>query len=117
MSRVFNCLLMIGSVLLSAQLEAKTINLGPNETKMLANNAPFTLNATCSVHGDRPIKSKIKIVVLKNKGTINGRNLKSGQGTSVTVKNDSSISVSADSGTQINLINLGSERLEAVCVL
>ena len=117
MSKIFNCLLLIGFVFLSTQLEAKTIKLGPNESKMLANNAPFTLNATCSVHGIHPIKSKIRIVVLKNKGTINGRNLSSGQGTSVAVKNDSNISVSADSGTQINLINLSSEQLEAVCVL
>lgn len=117
MSKIFNCLLIMGFVLFTAQLEAKTIKLGPNETKMLANNAPFTLNATCSVHGIHPVKSKIRIVVLKNKGTINGHNLTSGQGTSVTVKNDSNIAVSADSGTQINLINLGSDQLEAVCVL
>jgi hypothetical protein len=108
---------MFGFVFFTAQLEAKTIKLGPNESKMMANNAPFTLNATCSVHGTNAIKSKIRIVVLKNKGIINGRKLSSGQGTAVSVKNDSSISVSADSGTQINLINMGSEHLEAVCVI
>jgi hypothetical protein len=117
MSKIVNCLLLIGFITISAPLEAKTIKLAPNETKMFANNGPFTLNATCNVHGTHPIHSKIKVVVLKNKGIINGKNLTSGQGTSVTVKNDSNISVSADSGTQINLINLGSEHLEAVCSL
>lgn len=117
MTKIFNCLLLIGSVVLSAPLDAKTIKLAPNETKVLANNAPFTLNATCNVHASHPIHSKVRIVVIKNKGIINGKNLSSGQGTSVTVKNNSNISVSADSGTQINLINLGTEQLEAVCML
>ncbi len=33
----------------------------------------------------------------------------------ITIKNNSSISVSAESGTQINLINLGNQELQAVC--
>jgi hypothetical protein len=117
MLKTLNFLLLIGFTMLSTQLEARTIKLAPNESQMLANSAPFTLNATCSVHGDHPIHGKIRIVVLKNKGIINGKNLSSGQGTSVTVKNDSNISVSADAGTEISLVNLGSERLEAVCLL
>lgn len=117
MVKVLNYSLFIFLALLSTQINAKTIKLAPNETKVLANNAPWTLNATCNVQGDHQIKSKIRIVVLKNKGIINGKNLISGQGTSVTVKNNSNISVSADSGTQINLINMGAEKLEAVCTL
>ncbi len=117
MKKVFNYLLIVGLIILSTSLEAKTIKLAPNESKMLANNAPFTLNATCNVHASHPIHSKVKIVVLKNKGSINGKNLATGQGTSLVVGNNSNISVSADSGTQINLINMGTEQLEAVCVL
>lgn len=117
MKKIINSLLVIGLTFLSTQLESKTIQLAPNETKMLANNAPFTLTATCNIHAAHPIHSKVKIVVLKNKGSINGKSLSTGQGTSVAVKNNSNIAVSADSGTEINLINLGSEQLEAVCVL
>ena len=117
MTKIINCLLLIGFIGLSTPLAAKTIKLAPNETKVLANNVPFTLNATCNVQSSHPIHSKVRVVVIKNKGIINGRNLTSGQGTSVTVKNNSNISVSADAGTQINLINLGSEHLEAVCSL
>lgn len=117
MTKIIKSLLLIGSVVLSAQLEAKTLSLAPNETKMLANSAPFTINATCNVHANHPINAKVRIVVLKNQGVINGRNLSSGQGTSVRVKNNSNISVSAEAGTQINLINMGSEHLEAVCML
>lgn len=117
MFKILNGLLVSTVVFFSMPLAAKTITLAPNESKMLANNAPFALNANCNVHSSHPVKSKIRIVVLKNKGIINGRNLASGQGTSVTVKNDTSISVSADSGTQINLTNLSTAHLQAVCAL
>ena len=101
---------------LSSQSHAqKTITLNPNETKLLTNNALWTLNATCTIQGKNQVKSKIRISVLKNKGSVNGKSLSTGQATSVTVKNNSSISVSAESGTQINLINLGAEGLQAVC--
>ena len=101
---------------LSTPLHAqKTLKLSPNETKSLANNSLWTINATCTIQGTPKTKSRVRISVLKNKGKVNGRSLATGQATSITVKNNSSISVSADAGTQINLINLSSEGLQAVC--
>lgn len=100
---------------LSSQTYAqKTIKLAPNETKVLANNTLWTVNATCNIQGTNH-NGKVRIIVLKHNGTVNGKNLSTGQATQVTVKDKSSISVSAESGTQINLINLGSEGLQAVC--
>ena len=58
---------------------------------------------------------KIKINVIKNNCTVNGKKYKTGQATSVTVNHNSNFSVSAESGTEINLINLGKEELQAVC--
>ncbi|MDR3443237.1 MAG: hypothetical protein P4L65_09485 [Legionella sp.] len=101
--------------LLSNEIYAKTIHLNPNETKSLANNSLWTVNATCNIQSKGQTANKIRIVVLKNHGAVNGKNLSSGQATSVSVKNNSSISVSADAGTEINLINLSSEGLQAVC--
>lgn len=98
------------------QLDAKTLKLNPNESKVLTNNTLWKLNANCNIQGVHN-KGKVKIVVLKNNGTINGKNLSTGQATSVTVKNNSNISVSAESGTQINLINLSNQGLEAVCAI
>jgi uncharacterized protein YpmB len=106
--------ILIGFLSVPADAQ-KTIKLSPNETKLLSNNTLWTLNATCTIQGKNQTKSKIRISVLKNKGTVNGKNLSTGQATSVTVKNNSSISVSAESGTQINLINLGTDGLQAVC--
>lgn len=93
----------------------KTIKLNPNENKTLTNSAFWKLNATCSIQSTKPINGKIKITVLKNNGSVNGKNLTSGESTSLKISNHSSIAVSAESGTQINLINLGDQALEAVC--
>ncbi len=94
---------------------AKTIKLGPNESKSLTNSSLWTLNATCTIQSNAQGKNKIKIRVLKNGGSVNGKNLASGQATMVTVRNNSSIAVSAEAGTQVNLVNLGDEGLQAVC--
>lgn len=116
MSKIINLSIVLLIGFLSSQTHAqKTISLSPNETKLLANNSLWTVNATCTIQGTKKTKSTIRISVLKNKGTVNGKNLSTGQATAVTVKNNSNISVSAEAGTQINIINLGSEGLQAVC--
>lgn len=110
----FSIVIIIG--FLCSQVHAqKTISLSPNETKSLSNGSPFTINATCTIQGTSNTKSKIRISVLKNKGAVNGRHLGTGQATSIIVKNNSSIAVSAEAGTEINLINLGNVGLQAVC--
>ncbi len=116
MFKFLNLIFFVVISLLSNSVYAqKTIMLSANEAKSLANPVPWTVKATCNIHGTEKTHSKIRIVVLKNHGVVNGKNLSSGQGTSVTVKNHSNISVSAEAGTEINLINLSSEGLQAVC--
>lgn len=113
MSKILSLSLMIFIGFFSMQAAAqKSIHLAPKEAKQMTNSGLWTLNANCTIQGG---KGKIKILVLKNKGTINGRQLSSGQATYVMVADNSNISVSAESGTQINLINLGSEHVHAVC--
>lgn len=116
MSKIINLTVILIIGFFSTQLNAfKTINLNPNETKLLANNSLWKVNATCTVQAKDKKKNKIRIQVLKNKGTVNGKNLSTGQATSVTVENNSNISVSAEAGTQIHLINLGKDGLKANC--
>jgi hypothetical protein len=109
------CTLILISSFSSIAFAQKTIKLNPNENKTLTNSGFWTLNATCNIQSSKPMRSKIKIMVLKHTGSINGKNLSSGQSTSLKVTNNSSISVSAESGTQINLINVGDQAVEAVC--
>lgn len=118
MSKFINLsvLLLIG--FLSTPTHAqKIIKLNPNESKQMENNSLWTINATCTVQASGQTNNKIRISVLKNKGTVNGKNVATGHATTVSVKNHSSISVSAEAGTQINLINLGTQGLQAVCSL
>jgi len=116
MSKMINLSVFVLIGFLCSPVNAqKIIKLSPNETKLLSNNTLWTVNATCTIQGMDKTDGKIKISVLKNKGTINGKNVSTGHATMVKVKNNSSISVSAESGTQINLINIGASNLEAVC--
>lgn len=103
--------LMIFSTVLMAQ---HTFQLAPKQSKELTNHAFWTINATCNVHGVKN-KGKIKISILNNKGKVNGLSLKSGQATSFSVHENQKISVSAEPGTRVNLINLGNDAVRAEC--
>lgn len=92
----------------------KTIKLSPKESKSLTNSAMWTLNATCNIQGVKT-KGKILVSVVENKGKVNGKNLSKGQATSLRVKSNDNIAVSAEPGTTVNLVNLGADTVEAVC--
>lgn len=100
--------------LISISVNAKTVNLAAHETKVLTNYSLWNYHTTCDVKTDNK-KDKIQIKVLKNSGTVNGKTLTSGQSKIIALKNNSHIDVSAESGTEINLINLGDSELQASC--
>lgn len=115
-SKILNHFLLMMIYLLSFQVYAqKILTLSPNESRQLTNRMMWTINATCKIHCTSQTHTKIKISVLKNSGSVNGKNLLSGQTTFVKIKNNASISVRAEPGAQINLMNLGGDRLQAVC--
>jgi hypothetical protein len=97
-----------------AAFAQKVIKLSPKESKSLTNNYLWTINATCNIQGSQ-ISSKILVSVEENKGQVNGKNLSKGQATSVSVKNNDHISVSAEPGAIVTLINLGDDSVQAVC--
>ena len=102
-------------MLMSSQAYAQNvIHLSPKETKSLTNNYVWTLNATCNMQVTETA-SVIMVTVLDNKGRVNGKNLAKGQATSITVKNNENISVSAEPGTTVHLVNMGTDSVQAVC--
>jgi hypothetical protein len=107
-------ILLILVAITSSAFAQKVFTLNPHETKSLTNYALWTLNAKCSIKGTQA-SNKILVSVLDNKCMVNGRSLSKGQATSVTVKNHENISVSAEAGASVNLVNLGSDSVEAVC--
>ncbi|WP_133127862.1 hypothetical protein [Legionella nagasakiensis] len=92
----------------------KMIKLAPKESKSLTNHYAWTLNATCNVQNDNT-KSKIRVSILNNKGKVNGRNLSQGQATFLMLKNNDQISVSAEPGTRVYLVNVGASPVQATC--
>ncbi|MCP0912855.1 MULTISPECIES: S-Ena type endospore appendage [Legionella] len=115
MRKMFNALLLVLIGFMSAQAYAqKVIKLAPKESRSLTNHYAWTLNATCNIQGSES-KGKIRVSILSNKGKINGQHLSQGQARSLTVKNNDNISVSAEPGTKVHLINLGKTPVQAIC--
>ena len=106
---------VLGLLLMSTQAFAqKVIKLSPKESKSLTNSTIWTLNATCDIQAHQA-KNVILVSVTENKGQVNGKQLSKGQATSVKVKDKDSISVSADPGATVNIVNMGSDVVEADC--
>lgn len=89
------------------------LQLAANGSKVVTNHFAWTLNATCVIQTKS--KNKIRVSVLDNKGMVNGKNLATGQTTSMVVQNHDTISVSAEPGTKITLQNMGSDPVQATC--
>ena len=98
-------------IMSSPAYAGNVIKLNPNESKSLTNHAMWTLNATCNIQG----KSKILVSVVENTCKVNGKHLTKGQAMAVNVKNHESITVSAEPGTTVSLVNMGAASVEAVC--
>ena len=98
----------------STAVFAHTIKLSPKETKSLTNHSPWVLNATCNIEGSVN-HGKVLVSIVENKGKVNGKNLSKGQATSVNFSQNENISVSADPGATVNIINVGEEKVQADC--
>ena len=111
------CILAIFALTLmnSPVYAEKVIKLSPKESKSLTNHYLWTLNATCNIQSGHT-QSKILVSVEENKGQVNGKKLSKGQATSVNVSNNDSISVSAEPGAIVTIINMGDDSVQAVCV-
>ncbi len=96
------------------QAHQVNLNLAPKGSKLIENNYLWVLNATCTIQCNK-LKNKIMVRVVKNKGTVNGKNLSIGQVTSVIVHNNDSISVSAEPGAKVNIVNVGADSVQATC--
>ena len=106
--------IVIFSTIASSAFADKSIKLSPNESKSITNSTLWTVKATCNVQSKKA-NSKIRVSVLENKGEVNGKHLAIGQATSVTLKPQDQISVSAEPGTIVTIVNTGNDSVEAVC--
>lgn len=109
-------LILLTFTLMVSQAFAHVIKLSPKESKSLTNHYAWTVNATCNIQG-AVTKGNLLVSVVENKGKINGKNLSKGQATSIRLHDHSSISVSAEPGTTVNLVNQGNDPVEADCLI
>lgn len=116
MFKMFSPILFALFAMVVTQVYAQQVNLklNPKASKVVTNHYSWTLEANCTIQANQA-KNKILVSVLKNKGRVNGRNLANGQATSLVVHNNDNISVSAEPGAQVNLLNLGTSPVQAVC--
>lgn len=115
MIKALNTAILLSTVIVCHPAYAeKTIQLGPNQTKQFTNPLAWTVNATCNIQSNNT-HARIRVQVVNNTGQVNGHHLNQGQATSISVKHNSTISLSAEPGTQVNLVNTGSEPIQAIC--
>ncbi len=116
MLKIFNRIFFVIITLVATQTYAHKVDLKlmPKTSKLITNHYASTLTANCIIQ-TKESKNKILVSVVENKGRINGKRLSKGQATSITVHNNQSISVSADAGAQVNLLNLGVDSVNAIC--
>lgn len=110
-------IMIVAALFLTSSLAyaQQTIKLSPHQSKSLTNSLLWTLKASCNIQGGKN-GNKIQVSVLEKSGSVNGKNLSKGHAASVKVKNNETLSVSAESGATVNIVNLGSDTLLATCV-
>lgn len=101
-------------ILLPAHAQQVNLKLAPHGSKLIENNYLWALNATCTIQCN-PLKNRITVRIVKNKGTVNGKRLSIGQVTSLNVHNHDSISVSAEPGAKVSIVNVGADSVQATC--
>jgi hypothetical protein len=110
--------LFIATALICATpaLHAQNMNLDlqPKQDKVLKNSTLWTIHATCQIHGNES-KKMIKIKGNTDGGQVNGKELNVGQATSLTVYNDKTVTVTAEPGAQVTIINMSNDPVQAVC--
>ena len=116
MRHFINGTLLIGLISMSSVVSAQQMDLklAPNASKVITNSYVWTISAKCTI----VTKGKSNTLVVRIKehgGTVNGKNLASGQTLSVVVHNHDSLSVSADPSTTLTLQNKGIESVQATC--
>lgn len=115
MKNIHNVGLFFLACLLSTPLTSHGLDLklAPKGSQVFENSYHMTVNATCKIQCHET--DTIQIRMTTHQGSINGKSLSDGQTTSLSVHNNDSITVSAEPGAKVNLVNLGNGPVLANC--
>jgi hypothetical protein len=89
--------------------------LPPNEPQLFTNYFFWTIDAKCTVVSEKA-ETTISFTVLRKSGKLNGISLYTGDAMALVVQPGDVLNISAASGGQIELTNLGDEEIKANCV-
>lgn len=107
------CLIVSTFILGSPVAGALSLKLNPKGSQVFENTYHMTVNAVCTLQC-RDV-NKIKVSIMNSRGRVNGKTLTSGQATSLSVHDHQSITVTAEPGAKVSLLNLGNFPIQASC--
>ena len=88
--------------------------LKPNEPQVFSNIFFWTIKAVCTVISDAP-DNAISIKMLRKTGNVNGIPLTAGDMAELLVHPGDKLYITANSGANVELINLGIASIHASC--
>lgn len=111
---ILSTVVLIAILMQPAKAQNLQLTLAPHSAKLIENNYIFSLDARCTIQADKK-QNTIKLHVLEKTGTVNGKHLSKGQSTSVTVSDHDALSVHAEPGSKVNVLNLSDNLVHANC--
>jgi hypothetical protein len=119
MSNVFLCIICLmfsatHSYAASMSAGSNVYKFMPNQTKVITNTKPSTVEARCSfiTNGN---EAQLFISMKKKSARGNGFSFNEGDSTTITVRNNYSLHLSADSNAMIQIVNNSSNPVTANC--
>ncbi|MCC5015446.1 MULTISPECIES: hypothetical protein [Legionella] len=126
MLRKIGCSLLCAGALFSAKTLAMNYmyatspgvsieyRLAPNEPVVFANSWFWTITAICTTHIEGS-HTELYAEMINKKAKINGKLFEKGARESMVIHHGEKITISADSGAKVKLINQGSYLVKAHC--
>ncbi|MBI2786022.1 MAG: hypothetical protein HYX60_06845 [Legionella longbeachae] len=112
---LFYILSLMSTSVFSLEPTPIEITLLPNKTVVLTNTSTKTMTQLCEMHVASRITHYISIKVISGKGIFNGTTFKKGDSLISASYNMQQIPFSAAPGTQVEVTNLGSYLVKAMC--
>ena len=111
---MLSLIILVVFLIQPAQAQTIHLNLPPHGSKLIENHYLFSLEATCIINSSEK-NNTIKLHVIENTGTVNGKHLTRGQATSIVVNNQDALSLTAEPGSKVNVLNLSDNIVQANC--
>ncbi|WP_131781662.1 hypothetical protein [Legionella gresilensis] len=104
----------LSSVCFATDLASRQYEFKPNEAKVLTNPFIWQLTMKCNL-STQDKENTLTAVMLKYTGTVNNHVLKEGESVSLSVKNNSELTISVAGSAMVEITNQGNSSVMANC--